>query len=223
MDADWLKRSVGAPLQKALTAMVVVQPKDPVEFIGAFLLQYVAQEESKEAQAALFTKATELAAKQESAATEAAAAAEAAAMAAAAGSPDEEKLLADLKGASEVSELYAKVLEVVKNSTGASGCYIGRKDLAAPAEEGAVAAPVITMIAGSDGSDVEGSMLKGVPEGADPEEVKPEGVSFALFVGTDPPEPEPVLGEDGEPVSGEGVLRLFLSMENICSPGGSLG
>ena len=44
MDADWLKRSVGAPLQKALTAMVVVQPKDPVEFIGAFLLQYVAQE-----------------------------------------------------------------------------------------------------------------------------------------------------------------------------------
>ena len=86
-----------------------------------------------------------------------------------------------------------------------------------------MAAPVITMIAGSDGSDVEGSMLKGVPEGADPEEVKPEGVSFALFVGTDPPEPEPVLGEDGEPVSGEGVLRLFLSMENICSPGGSLG
>ena len=39
MDTEFLKKSVGGPLQAALTAMVVEQPKEPVEFIGAFLLK----------------------------------------------------------------------------------------------------------------------------------------------------------------------------------------
>ena len=117
--------------------------------------------------------------------------------------PKVEELKTELTTAAEVSPLLPRVLEAVKEGTKATGCYIGKKEVSAPAEEGAAAAPVITFFAGSEGSGMEGSFLKGVPEGTDPEEAKPEGASFELFVGSEPPEPEPVI----DPETGEEVPR----------------
>ena len=55
MDAEYLKRVVGVPLSEALTAMVVAQPQDAVEFLGQALLDHVRRAEEavkKEAYAA---------------------------------------------------------------------------------------------------------------------------------------------------------------------------
>lgn len=56
MDADFLKRTVGGPLSQSLTAMVIAQPEDPVEYLGKALLDHVRrveESERKESYAAL--------------------------------------------------------------------------------------------------------------------------------------------------------------------------
>ena len=106
MDANWLKETIGAPLQAALTAMVVEQPTDPVEFLGAFLLKHVEAEVSKDAQAALFAKANEMVKMQEAEIDAAAAEATAFAIAAEKPLPGEIELMEELEKETEVPELY---------------------------------------------------------------------------------------------------------------------
>ena len=45
--------------------------------------------------------------------------------------------------------------------------------------------------------------MKGVPEGVDSEEAKPEGVSFGLFVGKEPAQPQVIK----DPETGEEVCK----------------
>jgi hypothetical protein len=45
MDSKYLKESVGAALSKGLSAVAVEQPDDPVEYLGNYLLNFVAIEE----------------------------------------------------------------------------------------------------------------------------------------------------------------------------------
>jgi hypothetical protein len=45
MDSKYLKESVGPALSKGLCAVAVEQPEDPVEFLGNYLLNFVAVEE----------------------------------------------------------------------------------------------------------------------------------------------------------------------------------
>lgn len=47
MDAEFLKRTVGEPLSDALTALVVAQPADPIEFIGEALLDFIKRREAE--------------------------------------------------------------------------------------------------------------------------------------------------------------------------------
>jgi hypothetical protein len=40
MDADYLKATVGDALAAALTSLALKQPKDPVDFVGSYLIKY---------------------------------------------------------------------------------------------------------------------------------------------------------------------------------------
>ena len=40
MDADYLKLTVGDALAEALTSVAMKQPKDPVDFVGKYLISY---------------------------------------------------------------------------------------------------------------------------------------------------------------------------------------
>ena len=44
MDVEYLKENVGTVLTKALVKVAVEQPEDAVDFVGNFLLNYVANE-----------------------------------------------------------------------------------------------------------------------------------------------------------------------------------
>jgi hypothetical protein len=160
------------------------------------LLRYVEREEGKAAQADLFARATQLAAEQEEAKAKAEADAAAAAALAASPLPGQEELEYLLKSTKDITEVYPSFLELVKLATGATSAYIGVKGVRDATDE-EPALPVISFIAGSEGSNIEGSMLLGQPE--DDPDAKAEGVTFDLFVGTEPPETdEPTEGDDGE-------------------------
>ena len=156
--------------------------------MGEYLLKYVELEENKSAQAELFAKAAAEAAEAEAAAAAAEAAAKAEAERLAAGPPGQAELEEQLASAKEVAELYPAVLEMVKAATGATSCYIGVKAMSAEGAEGEPAMPTITWLAGSEGSAMEGCSQTGASE-EDPEGQPAEGVTFALFVGAEPPEP----------------------------------
>lgn len=49
MDAAYLNKNMGGALAEALTAMSVRCPDDKVEYIGKFLLEYVARRKNKSA------------------------------------------------------------------------------------------------------------------------------------------------------------------------------
>lgn len=40
MDAEYLKGTVGDALAAALTSLALKQPKDPLEFVGKYLIKY---------------------------------------------------------------------------------------------------------------------------------------------------------------------------------------
>ena len=48
MDADFLKKHVGDALTGGMSAVNLYQPADPVEFLGQYLLKYVANAEQNE-------------------------------------------------------------------------------------------------------------------------------------------------------------------------------
>eukprot|EP00947_MAST-08B_sp_MAST-8B-sp1_P005551 g5551.t1 len=86
MDADFLKKHVGDALTGGMSAVNLYQPADPVEFLGQYLLKYVANAEQnerdnarKEELSAFLKTSAEEAAASEAKAAEAKAAADAAA------------------------------------------------------------------------------------------------------------------------------------------------
>jgi hypothetical protein len=144
-------------------------------------------EEGKAAQAELFARATQLALEQEEKKILAKTEAEAAAALAAKPLSGEEEVEAELKATTDIAELYPKILNMIKRATGATSAYIGVKGVR-EATENEPAVPVISFIAGSDGSQMEGKTLIGQPED-DPEGTPAEGVLFDLFIGKEAPEP----------------------------------
>jgi len=200
MDAAYLKKAVGQPLTNALTSMVTDQPRDPVEYLGTYLIRYADRDEGKNKTAELFAKAARLAEEKDEAVAKAGAEAKAAEEAKAAALPGEQELLQELGSTREVAELYPKVLEMVKLATGATSTYIGVKQASEAGPDGdPPSLPVITYLAGSEGADMEGQAMNG----ADPENEDgppPEGITFDLFKGTEPPEnPEADPEAEGEP------------------------
>ena len=47
MDSEYLKETVGAALSEGLTAVALAQPSDTVEYLGQYLLKYVAVKEKE--------------------------------------------------------------------------------------------------------------------------------------------------------------------------------
>mmetsp|Transcript_30520 Transcript_30520/g.68438 ORF Transcript_30520/g.68438 Transcript_30520/m.68438 type:complete len:412 (-) Transcript_30520:288-1523(-) len=210
MDAAYLKKTVGQPLTNALTSMVTDQPRDPVEYIGQYLIRYADREEGKNKTAELFAKAARLAEEKDEAVAKAEAEAKAAEEAKSAALPGEEELLAELRSTREVPDLYPRFLEMCKLATGATSAYIGVKQMSEAGPDGEPPSlPVITYIAGSEGSEIEGQAMTG----GDPENEEgppPEGITFGLFKGTEPPE-----NPDADPEGEEGEAPLIYPTELI--------
>eukprot|EP00618_Florenciella_parvula_P001239 CAMPEP_0119498968 /NCGR_PEP_ID=MMETSP1344-20130328/21568_1 /TAXON_ID=236787 /ORGANISM="Florenciella parvula, Strain CCMP2471" /LENGTH=525 /DNA_ID=CAMNT_0007534913 /DNA_START=48 /DNA_END=1625 /DNA_ORIENTATION=- len=186
MDSAYLKENVGPALTAAMTAMIVEQPKDSVEFVGNYLLAYVEREQGKKEVAEKFAKADAVAKAAAEAKEVAAAEAVAAAEEAAKPLPDQVELATELASTTEVAELFPRLMELIKAGSGASSVYLGVKD----AEAGTETA-TISFVAGTAGSDMEGKVLMGAAP--DAEEPVDEGVSFGVFKAL-----EPVEGEEEE-------------------------
>ena len=120
-DAAYLKSTVGDALTKGMTAIAVQQPKDAVEFMGKFLLNYYAVKSAEqEAKAAAEAPPAPAEQQEDSEAVERRQA--------------EEALAQQLSTAADVPGLFGRAMEVIKGATGASGVYLGRKSEAADAE-----------------------------------------------------------------------------------------
>ena len=171
------------------------------------------REESKASQAELFATALALAQAKEETKAEAEAQIKFAAEEAAKPLPGQEEVELKLNATKEVSALYPSILELLKQATGATSCYIGIKGSTAEGPDGEPPLPTITWLAGTEGSDMEGCSLTGLGEDADPEGPPAEGTSFDLFVGKEPPEPE-----EGAPEPEEGAEPGLIYPEELVVP-----
>ncbi|CAM9257044.1 unnamed protein product [Ectocarpus sp. 12 AP-2014] len=206
MDAEFLKRTVGEPLSDALTALVVAQPGDPIEFIGEALLDFIRRREAeakRHKHAENVAHLLKVAREQEEIARAENAAREAAVQAKSDVERQAEEAMAQ---ASTHPELYTKALGLVKERLGASGVQLGRKVMVEGQE-------IVEFIAASEGREyMVGKEIKGLKEGEDPEdgEAKEEGVTFGLWKKTEQPPPaEPVYDEEGELVPDENEPELI--------------
>ncbi|CBN73873.1 conserved unknown protein [Ectocarpus siliculosus] len=206
MDAEFLKRTVGEPLSDALTALVVAQPADPIEFIGEALLDFIKRREAEAKRikhAEDVARLLEMAREQEEIARAESAAREAAVQAK---SDVERQAEEAIVQTSTHPELYAKALGLVKERLGASGVQLGRKVVVEGQE-------IVEFIAASEGREyMVGKEIKGLKEGEDPEdgEAKEEGVTFGLWKKTEQPPPaEAVYDEEGEIVPDENEPELI--------------
>jgi len=168
------------------------------QYLGQYLLRYVEREEGKAAQAELFAQAATLASAQEQKKADAEAEVKLAEENAAKPLPGQEDLELLLGVSKEVPDLYERILELVKAGTGATSCYIGVKGETAEGPDGEPSKPTITWLAGTGGSNMADCAQVGVAEDDGGEGPPPEGVSFELFKGAEPPE-----GAEGEEEGGE--------------------
>mmetsp|Transcript_10662 Transcript_10662/g.21935 ORF Transcript_10662/g.21935 Transcript_10662/m.21935 type:complete len:535 (+) Transcript_10662:15-1619(+) len=188
MDSEYLKSTVGPALTAAMSALVVEQPGDSVEYLGTYLLSYV---KSKEMEASKQEAEKRMAVLLEEAnAANAAAEAEAATAAAAQSEKDkEEEVLAnELATSTDTASLYGKVLELIKARTNSAAVYLGRK------ETTDAGVSQIQYLASTQ-EDMVGKVLKGVAEG---EEEGMEGVTWPIFTSSEVEETvvDPETGEE---------------------------
>eukprot|EP00936_MAST-01D_sp_MAST-1D-sp1_P000133 g133.t1 len=113
-DSAYLKSTVGDALTKGMTAVAVQQPKDSVEFLGKFLINYCAVKSAEQEAKAKAAEAQPPAPPQED--------------------PDvvakrklQEEFTNELSTSSDVPALFGRAVEVIKGATSASGVYLGRK------------------------------------------------------------------------------------------------
>jgi len=169
-ETAYLQESVGEPLKMALAAMIVDQPDDAVDFIGAYLVNH-AEKHSREAQRAKqFAVLAERRAESDAAEAEAVALAEAKAQAAGP-SAEEAALEVQLNETDDVEALYPALLDAIRRQTGTTAAYVGTKG------ENSEGLPVIGFTHTSAGC----SMVDQVLKGAVSEEEPAEGVTFDLF------------------------------------------
>lgn len=137
MDAEYLKQNVGDILANGLTAVVLNQPEDSVDFLGRWLLNFVQNKRSSEAAAKAEATQAEIDAK-------AAAAAKAKADAEAQAKAATEQAMADkikeleefLAAASTLDGLQETYLDKLSKITATPSMYIGQKKSAAGAGGG---------------------------------------------------------------------------------------
>lgn len=157
MDAAYLEETVGPQLCEALTAMIVAQPVDCVQFVGQHLVDYVKSVEAAEEKLKYLAELDEAIRVQEERKKEADAEAERKRLADGP-TPAEVELAASLDGAVDAAAVTKGVLAAVKRATGATAVYVGHKTLSADGN------PVIAFVAG----DIAGETLE-------------KGVTFQVF------------------------------------------
>lgn len=201
MDAEYLKENIGDVLASALSAVVISEPVDPVDYLARWLLNHIGAIESEE-----LKRISDLnVQKQDEEAAQVRAAANAQIDRENKAKADEEaKKLHDLNNflatATSLSGLMDEFAKHLKAVTGASAVYIGRKEASAdapPAEEGG----------GEEGEEADtsnnGSVLKYIAatEGhefmLENKLLPKQGVTFRVFKQDAPKEEEPA-DEDEE-------------------------
>ncbi|OQR90765.1 flagella associated protein [Achlya hypogyna] len=126
-DFVYLKTTVGNPLSEALAQLALDQPEDPIEYVGKYLLKYVANEKKRHERAGLtFRRKTDqqLIAEEEAKRNDAIRKLKLA---------HDEALIAEnttrelLQKTDDVDVLCNLVISKLLLATGAGACYIGRK------------------------------------------------------------------------------------------------
>jgi hypothetical protein len=135
MDADYLKSTVSDALVQGLATVVESNPHDPVDFLGNYLLQFVA---TKQLEAKLAAEDEQFEVDKKEAAARAAAEEERMAPFHAAVHSRQktvDDLVSKLATATDVSDVYAEVVSVLQQVTGATGVYIGVRERGNPEDE----------------------------------------------------------------------------------------
>jgi hypothetical protein len=199
MDADYLKRTVGEPLASGLTAMLVKQPEDPVDFLGAYLLDYVQRnEESRKRQFSREMSAKLLDESFLTGASDMSDRHKVSQVKLDTRKKDAEKVVAELADVKSESEAFHAVINMLVKRVGATNAYIGKKTTADGHH-------VVQFVADTIGAKMNGKLLRGSPAGEDEsEDGEEEGVLFRLWKKTEPGIPAEVqLDEDGNPIEAE--------------------
>lgn len=197
MDSKYLKESVGAALSKGLSAVAVEQPDDPVEYLGNYLLNFVAIEErlqrEKEEAAKMEEemKAFSLEMEEKSRAIKAKEADKAIAAKA------EDDFTKALEATEDIMATLAEGLETLKQSSGAMSCYIARKETVDDGEGGEGAEQLQYILASSGQDFMVGQTLKG----------SEDAVTFGLYTEEDGPE-----DEEGNPTK---VFPTHVHVQNV--------
>jgi len=208
MDAEFLKTSVGKALASAVTSMVIKQPEDAVEYLGNFLLDYVATQEKEEAKKDKLSLLREIKKQQDELAAQEEAIKVKAENAAKELKDAEDKFVESISGATDITTFLPELFDRVKSDCKASFAYFSKK---ANQAEGA---PYLKYYAASTGNEfLIGKTLKGPIPGADEEESGEEGVTFQLWKPL--PEPEPTEDVDADAPPAGPKFMDYLLVDNV--------
>jgi hypothetical protein len=204
-DTSKLQALVGGPLSEGLIAVAHNQPEDGVDFLGQYLLNWVAR---KEAEAATATADAQRAA----AATrdadrlkigEAKAAAAAAAVEAA--NSTEEELFLFLASSIDVDAMSQRVVDRLSADLGA-GCYIGRKGEGTAGDE--PVQQIDYLYADEENKFIVGESLQSAPAGAEGPDLAGKGMTWKIWEEVPEPDPDaPPVPPSPKEVHCENVMR----------------
>lgn len=122
VDHAYLRQTVAAPLTEAMAQLAVAQPEDPIEYLGNYLLKYVANETEKQRAKSQAAQRPPTSRKNETSSTGDSAPNEQALLVA-----KEHSLQVQLAGEKDVATLLRCYAESLASMLGAEEAYIGRK------------------------------------------------------------------------------------------------
>lgn len=129
MDAEYLKANVGEVLANGLTAVVLNQPEDSVDYLARWLLKYVDNTKAEQALKLDLAKQNEIDKKQEEEDAAAKAAAEKTKASAESSAASKKQELEDfLSNAAAFDGLYQDFIQHLHEITGVTGVYMGLKE-----------------------------------------------------------------------------------------------
>jgi len=193
MDAEYLQRSVGPLLSKALALAVLRNPKDKVEFIAKYMLETVAvRKKERDVEDAKRKKEDEQRAREEKLEAAEKVAAEAQSSQSAADAEREKQFNNVLENASSVDEVLPAFLQFLRGMVGASAAYIGRLESGAARGDDEAGPDSLRYIAATPENEWILEKKLDANKGK---------VTFKLFEPEEEPEELPEEDEDGNPIA----------------------
>jgi hypothetical protein len=194
-DKSKLQALVGGPLSEGLIAVAHNQPEDGVDFLGQYLLNWVARKEAEAANAAADAQRAADAAREAGKKKAENDKVTAAAAAVDAANATEEELFQFLASSVDTDEMSQRVVDRLSKDIG-GGCYIGRKGEGVEGDE--PVQQIDYLYANEENKFMVGETLKSAAAGAEGPELNGKGLTWRIWEIQDP---EPYQDDAGETIT----------------------